>query len=169
MIEIQACLIVVFGLPGTGKTTFANALASRLGWAHYNTDIIRSELGKRHQYDEATKAFVYRQMLERTASELEKGKGVVLDGTFYREALREPCRELAEEYNMTLKWVQVLASESVIRDRVTGPRAYSEADFGVYLKIKEQFEALDEHALKLSSDTMQLATMIDRTLKYLSS
>ena len=46
-----AILLVVFGLPGTGKTTFARALAARLGLPHFNTDIIRAELGRKQQYE----------------------------------------------------------------------------------------------------------------------
>jgi predicted kinase len=160
-------LIVVFGLPGTGKTTFAKALAAHLNWPHFNTDVIRSELGKRQEYDEPTKAWVYAQLLERTATELEKGRGVVLDGTFYTEDLREACRNLAAHYKRPLRWIQVSASEDVIRERVSGPRPYSEADFQVYQKIRDRFEPMKEPALKLSSDAMQLPEMVVRAMKYL--
>lgn len=37
-------LIVVMGLPASGKTTLAGALADRLGLVHLSSDVIRKEL-----------------------------------------------------------------------------------------------------------------------------
>ena len=78
-------LIVIFGLPGTGKTTFATLLSNQLGIKHFNTDIIRSLSGKSQQYDEENKAFIYDEMLSLTRLEFEKGKSVIVDATFYKK------------------------------------------------------------------------------------
>ena len=163
-----AILLIVFGLPGTGKTTFARALAARLGMPHFNTDIIRTELGKRQQYDQRAKSFIYAQMLERTREELQKGKGVVLDGTFHREIFRNPFPELGRELGIPVKWIEVTAGEDVVRQRVSGTRPYSEADYEVYLKIRKEFEPLKVEVLRLHSDTEDLPEMIEKTVEFLS-
>lgn len=162
-------LIVIFGLPGSGKSTFARALSAHLGMPHLSTDVIRSELGKRMQYDKEDKEFIYDQMLERATAEVEKGQGVILDGTFHQEASRVPFRNLARQYGIPVKWVEVTAKEAVIRDRVSGQRAYSEADFGVYQKIRRDFEPITEKVLVLHSDTEDLTTLIGKTLEFLNT
>lgn len=162
-------LIVIFGLPGTGKTTLARALAEALQWPHYNTDIIRDQEGKRQQYDRETKEIIYRKLIESTRDALGTGQGVIVDGTFYREDLREPFRELGRTLGVPVKWVEVHAAEDVVRERVSQPRPYSEADYEVYLKIREAFEPLQEASLQVYTDRESMATMLEKVLKYIGS
>ena len=165
---VSQSLVVVFGLPGTGKTTVARALSRALGWLHLNTDVIRTELGKRQQYDEETKAGIYRQMLHRTERELNSNKGVVLDGTFYKEALREPFSQLASKCGISLKWIEVGAAREVVRNRVGKERPYSEADFQVYKKIQNEFEPLKESHLEVFTDREELPEIVRKSLRFIS-
>jgi len=164
----RAILLVVFGLPGTGKTTFARALAARLGMPHFNTDIIRTELGRKQQYDLRDKSFIYARMLERAREELQKGKGVILDGTFHREIFRNPFTELGRDLGIQVKWIELSAKAAIVRERVSGSRPYSEADYEVYLKIRKEFEPLKVEVLRLHSDTEDLPEMIEKTVEFLS-
>lgn len=65
-------LILITGLPGTGKTTFARALAGEMGLPHYNTDSTRNALGLRGKYDPATKELVYQRLFELTREQDRK-------------------------------------------------------------------------------------------------
>jgi predicted kinase len=166
--SISPKIVVVFGLPGTGKTTFAKALSRELDWLHLNTDVIRAELGKKQQYDERTKGYIYKKLQDRTSRELEMGRGAVLDGTFYKESLRDSLRELGERHGIPLKWIQVSAAEGVVRERVSRERPYSEADFKVYKKIRQAFEPLQEPCLKVLSDRETLPEMIRKAKVFIT-
>ena len=163
----QTVLIVILGLPGTGKTTFASALAARTGALHLNTDMLRVELGLRGQYDETTKARVYDELLRLTRNALKQGTPVVLDGTFYRQAFRDRITDLARETGAALKWIELTASPETVKERVSHKRPYSEADFAVYMKIREAFEPLKEERLSLDSDQKTLGAMLREAREYI--
>ena len=167
MRSISPKLVVVFGLPGTGKTTFARALSQELGWMHLNTDVIRASLGMREQYDEKTKAFIYQKMQDLAETALKERKGLVLDGTFYREILRDSFRELAGRHGIPIKWIEVGSAEDIVRARVSKKRPFSEADFEVYRKIREAFDPLHEPCLRVYSDREELPTMIQNAVIFI--
>ena len=161
-------LIMITGLPGSGKTTFAKALADSLNAVHLNTDIIRDSLGRRGKYDENSKSMIYAKMLKQTESYLHRGEDVVVDATFYKAALRKPYKKLAKKYKKQLFWILVTATESVVKERMQQKRQYSEADFGVYLTIKDINEPLEEGHLILHSDSTSLEKMVIKAREYLS-
>jgi predicted kinase len=160
-------LIAIFGLPGTGKTTVAELLAQHLGTKHFNTDKIRDRIDKREQYDEENKDLVYDKMLELTKSEIEKGKNVIVDGTFYKKKLRMRFMELANSYDASMKWVEVCAKEETVKKRVSKTRRYSEADYAVYQKIKTEFEPMEEFHIQLFSDVEEYSDMVKKAMKFI--
>lgn len=153
-------LLLLSGLPGSGKTTLAKAYAARYGVAHLNSDLLRQELGLMGHYGPEDKEKVYQTLLERTRQLLLNGKEVIVDSTFYKESIREPFRELASACKARLYWVEVRAQEDVIRERLQKPRPDSEADFGVYQKIRDAYEPIPEPHLVIWSDKQPLNHMI---------
>ncbi|MDX1940683.1 MAG: ATP-binding protein [Saprospiraceae bacterium] len=162
-------IIMIIGLPGTGKTTFAESLAKSLGAVHLNTDIIRDTMGKRGQYDLTTKTSIYEELLKLTEEHLQNKRSVAVDGTFYQKKLRIPFDELAKKYQIPIFWMEIRANEDIIRTRVNKRRAYSEADFEVYLKIKSQYEPLEAPNLELWSDQLELSDMVEQAKNYVNS
>ena len=163
--QISPLLIIVTGLPGTGKTFFARALAEKIGARHFNTDIIRDALGLRGRYDETSKQQVYQEMEQQTASALKSGERVVVDGTFFKKKLRAAYQRLGGKFGTQVHWIVVEAPEEIVRQRVSQKREYSEADFGVYLKIREAWEPLGAPHLTLRSE--QLSHMLEKALDHL--
>ena len=161
-------VIAVFGLPGSGKSTFARGLSKRLKIRHFNTDIIRHVLNMRQQYDSESKERVYKVLLKEAQSELSQGRSVIIDGTFYTRKLQNSIKDLAEEFNIQAKWIEVFADEDVIRERIARKRQYSEADYKVFQMIKATFEPLLETHLKLDSGKDKTDDMIEKAVNYIN-
>lgn len=160
-------LIIIFGLPGTGKTTIATLLSNQLGIKHFNTDIVRGLLGKTQQYDEENKALIYDEILKLTNLEFIKGNSVIVDATFYKEQLRRKFKALAQEKEVTVKWIEVCAGEEVVKKRVSKKRLYSEADYTVYRMIKSQFEPIQEEYIQLFSAREEMPGLIEKAIKFI--
>ncbi len=143
-------LILVCGLPGTGKTTVAEAIAKKAKAAVLSTDILRKEMMNDPSYSATEKTMVY-GMLFSMAEMMLKTRNVVLDGTFYRKDLRDRAREIAAAAKSGFRMVEVVCDERLIRERLEKRKkthSASDADFAVYAKLKKAFEPIREkHAV----------------------
>ena len=106
-------------------------------------------------------------MLNLTRLEFEKGKSVIVDATFYKKKLRKRFKDLAQEYDATVKWIEVCACEDVVKKRVSKKRRYSEADYAVYQMIKSQFEPMQEEYIQVFSNQEETPGMIEKAIKFI--
>jgi predicted kinase len=164
---MNAMLILIAGLPGTGKTTIARAFANLTGATHLNSDTIRRGLGLMGHYSPEDKDKVYHNLLLRAREALLRQEIVVVDSTFYKEMIREPFCVLAAECGVPLYWVEVQASEQILRQRLSQPRPDSEADFQVYQTIRDQSEPLPKDRLIIQSETETPETAAIKIQKHL--
>ncbi len=160
-------IIVVFGLPGSGKSYFATYLAEKIGAVHIKSDQVRAELEKMGNYDMDTKRQVYEALIEKAEKPLKERKPVILDATFHQAQTREMVQEKAFELRENLYFMKLTAGEEVIYQRVSKNRPDSEADYAVYQKLKASFEPLDVSYLELDSGKEYMQSMLDKALNYL--
>jgi aminoglycoside phosphotransferase family enzyme/predicted kinase len=98
-------MALVGGLPGTGKSTLAAALADAAGWSLLRSDEMRRDLGRNTgpaayrsgAYSDASVSVTYRELLARARTALALGEPVVLDASWRHEAWRAMARRVAEE------------------------------------------------------------------------
>lgn len=159
-------VVIVFGLPGTGKSYFASRLAGQTNAEYINSDRLRKELFAERTYSDKEKEMVYREMLEKTKRAINENTNVVLDATFYKNDTRN--RLLEEIKNKAgIFFIEIRSDENIIRERLREERPYSEADFDVYKLIKQQWEPLNAPHLILSSTDNNIDQMLQETMNHL--
>jgi predicted kinase len=159
--------VIVFGLPGCGKSYFASRLAERLHAGYLNSDIIRNRLLKEKTYSEAEKAGVYSVMLAEMESALRAGRSVVADATFYLDALRRRFISSIENCGAQARFIEIVADEEVIIERLNSPREFSDADYNVYKKVKEIFEPMAKSHVVIRSERDNIDQMLAEAMAFL--
>lgn len=147
-------LVLITGLPGTGKSTVANHLAERIGASVLRTDEIRKRLFAKPKYTEEEKELVYKILFLIAEELLKINHHVVIDGTFYKSALRKQIYKIASSTNSRLIIVECTASEEEIVRRMQrrlGGRGLSDADYEVYKKIKREYEPIETEHIMLDT------------------
>ncbi len=124
-------VLLVRGQSGSGKSTLAAALARELAMPLVSTDRVRCELFGDHRpeaawnqgiYNEENRRRVYEELFRRAGTLLDRGTGVVLDGTFLEgeqlaRVQRLARRASARPVAITCRCAEPLA-QARIRDRL---------------------------------------------------
>ena len=160
-------MLIVFGLPGTGKSYFSKLLATELGYEYISSDETRKKNFANRNYSDTEKTDVYHYMLREISALIQQDRDVIIDGTFYKETIREAFKNLAIENKQQIKFIEITAKENLIKERVELKRQDSDADFSVYIKIKKEFEPLLEEHLILTSEKSNIKEMLAKTNEYL--
>jgi hypothetical protein len=145
-------LIIVCGLPGTGKTTIAAALAKRFSSELLSSDVVRKKTFSKPTYSEDEKLAVYKKMAQEASALLKQGKNVVMDATFSRNEYLRLAREAAHDAGASCHVILCSLSHGETKKRIEqrekGP---SDADFAIHLKVKQQFEPIEGEHLSIDA------------------
>jgi adenylylsulfate kinase len=155
-------LIVMAGLPGTGKSTIARALASRLGGTALDKDVIRAALFTPAdiEYSTAQDDFVMGVVM-RVAQYLLKrdsGRQILIDGRpFSRCYQLEEILDLAEQARASWRVLECVCSEETARRRLAldteaGNHPAANRRFEMYLKTKAAAEPITFPKIVLDTD-----------------
>jgi len=161
-------VIIVFGLPGSGKSYLASRLAEVVHAEYVNSDHLRKEIFQKRSYSDREKAFVYDAMLKKMKEAITQNKSVVLDATFYKDETRKLfIQETKEKTNIF--FIEVTTSEGLTRQRLNKERPDSEADFRAYQLIKQQWELFNESHLVLESTDDNIDDMLQKAAQYVNN
>jgi len=154
------------GLPGSGKSFFAARLAEQLDADYISSDTVRRSLVPGALYTPQEKLMVYLEMLRLTESAVRLGRPVVVDATFYTAAVRSMFMEELSD-SVQLAFIEVVADEELVRQRLKRPRETSDANYEVYRQIKEEWQPLPTAHLLLRSTDTNIDGMLDEAMEYL--
>jgi predicted kinase len=139
----DTALILLSGLPGSGKTTFAAALAACLEFSHIESDAIRRTIATEPTFTFAESGKVFARVESEARRAIEAGRHALVDATNLTRRDRKRFLKLADTLGVRLVAVRLVAPEAVIRSRLSVPRTgYSQADFSIYERMRDRPQPL---------------------------
>lgn len=147
-------LLVIGGLPGTGKSTLALSLAGKAGFPQIiRSDLVRKELAGLAPTESAKAApgegiytaewseKTYAECFRRTRQALVEGERVILDANFREAERRAAALAVARELAVPYVFIECTAAEEVVAGRIVERSGEaSDADFRIYKKLRESWE-----------------------------
>ncbi len=166
--------VLFAGLPGTGKSTLARAIAERLGAAVLDKDRVRGALfpGALTDYTAQQDALCMRAMLEAAAylTERERVEYIFFDGrTFSQRGQIEDVLLAAGRAGARWRIVHVKCADAVAEERLARSDPSHPAqnrDAALYRRIKQQFEPITQAKLDVdtTSGTDAVLTVVEEYL-----
>jgi hypothetical protein len=121
-------LVVIGGLPGSGKSTVADKVTQSLGWKILRSDQVRremspTEVGKMWgyglgRYSPEVTATVYAELLKRAEMMLIHGESVVLDASWIDARWRDAARAVASRTESDLVELCCRARSDIAESRI---------------------------------------------------
>ncbi|MCA9933851.1 MAG: ATP-binding protein [Anaerolineales bacterium] len=142
-------LLLMAGLPGSGKSSIVQEVHPMLSFVLISTDWVRVQLHNRPVYTATEMEKVYDISYQLIVRRLKRGQRVVFDASNYLAARRERVVRLAKECGAPVAVALVQAAQETIRkrllQRMSGERQkidLSDADWSVYKWMVEKQEPI---------------------------
>jgi predicted kinase len=152
-------IILVAGLPGTGKTTLARELASRTGGRVLSKDEFRHALftPAEIEYSSRQDDFCLQLMLETAGYLLSRNPAqfIFLDGRpFSRRYQIDNAVQAASSLQQAWKILECICSEESASQRLAESSAHParNRDYQLYLEVKARFETIAHPKTVINTD-----------------
>jgi predicted kinase len=152
-------LIIMAGLPGTGKSTLSRALAAELSGTVVDKDQVRAALFQPADIEYATEQddFCMAIMLKVAGYLLRKDPSriVLLDGrTFSRGYQLKRATGYAEALGQPWRIIECVCGEDTARNRLTNDSNHpaGNRNFDLYLEVKARFEEIAFPKIVIDTD-----------------
>jgi len=169
---VRPALVVLSGLPGTGKTFFCQKLSAKVPFLALESDALRKTLFPNPVYslDESVRLF---QAIHHLIEDLlKKGISVILDATNLVEYHRERLYSIADRLKAKLVLVRLYAPSEVVRERLQARtegkiRTHSDADWEVFQRLQPTVEKIQRphFAVNTAKDINPVIDKIVREIK----
>ena len=145
-------IVIVCGLPGVGKTTFAKKLAPLINATVLSTDKIRKELISLPTYEKEERRLIYDVMVLSAKYLHNSGANCILDATFNREESRTEVKKKLRIQDREFFVIECTCPENIIISRLKERKNdYSDAGVEVYQKMKKIYEHVKEKHITIDT------------------
>jgi len=155
-------IVLMAGLPGTGKTTLARELAARTSGRVLSKDEFRHSLfaAEEIEYSSRQDDFCLQIMLETAGYLLSRNSArlIFLDGRpFSRRYQIENVLAVASSLHQPWRILECVCSEETARrrlewDAASGTHAAGNRNYQLYLEVKARFEAIRSRKTVIDTD-----------------
>jgi len=163
-------LLLLSGLPGTGKSFLARRLAEALPFVIIESDVVRKILFPQPLYTAQESRWVHRTCHALMAKLLKRGVRVIYDATNLIEYHRELVYRIAQKAGARLVVVKTVASEEVVRERLRArqeeARELSDADWRVYRRMASRQEQVSHPHLVIDTSE-DLEEAVAKVLRFI--
>ena len=166
-------LVVISGLPGTGKSHFSRQLAERVPLAMLESDALRKTLFPVPTYSASESSLVFRLIHALIGEILDRGVPVLLDATNLVETHRKRLYTIAEQRDVKLVLVRTEASSEVVRERLAGRKRqeqredHSDADWPVYQRMRRSEEPICRSHVTVDT-TRDVGPVVDEVVREIT-
>ena len=167
-------LVVLTGLPGSGKSHFARALAKRYPAAILDSDALREVLFENPQHTAKEHGRLFPAMHVLMDRLLERGIAVIVDATNLKDENRRPYYEIADRRGAEVLLVRIWAPARTIRARLShrtaspDPADRSSANMDVYEAMLKETERIRRPHVSVDTSG-DLGPALDKVLGLLQS
>lgn len=167
----RPALVVVAGLPGTGKSELCRDLARRSGAVILQSDVLRRLLFEKPIYSWQESRRLFAAIHAACQKLLRSGVSCIVDATNLSESHRRPLYDVAETAGAKLIVVEVTAPPEIARNRLSERAAMadsaSEADAAIYERMSREWEDIgrDHFVVDTSKRTARAVAAIAREMK----
>ena len=160
-------IVLICGLPGTGKTFLSNKLSQYINSTVLSTDKIRKELIQKPTYTPWERALIYDVLFLLAKYLHSSGINCILDGTFNMEKSRREVKDLLNLPNDQFYIIECICPEDLIITRLLLRKDdYSDATVSIYLKMKKIYEPVKQKHMSINT-SKPIDKNIDRILRYI--
>ncbi|MGW9135208.1 AAA family ATPase [Streptomyces sp. NPDC055681] len=172
--RVSPMLIVMSGLPGAGKSSVAEALGRKLAAPVVSVDPIEAAMwraGVAGSQPTGLAAYVVAEAV--AAGVLALGQTVIVDAVNAVEAAREQWRSLAERHGVSVVFIEVVCSDSVVHRRRLECRSrdiegFVEPTWEVVERLREEFAPWADQRLVLDT-VIDLSMNVATALGFLAA
>jgi hypothetical protein len=168
----KTCVVVMAGLPGTGKSTLSRLLSAELNGVVLDKDVIRAGLFPESwiEYSQKQDDFCIEILLRVAAYLMSKDRPpafLFIDGRpFAFQYQIEAVMKWTTDLGCRVKIIHTACSDDNARQRLAGLHPARNRNYDSYLKLKADFEEIGYPRLSVNTDK-PLDSSLQECLVYL--
>jgi len=156
---LAPCVVIMAGLPGTGKSTLARALVAELGGIVFDKDRVRAALFPEPwiEYSQRQDDFCIEVLLQAAGYLLARShvpSFIFIDGRVFAFRYQlERVVNWATCAGCELKIIYTTCSNETAYQRLNaGRHVANNRNYDLYLELKARFESIDRHKLTINTE-----------------